>query len=74
MKCKKCGNIFGNIYFCPFCEREKKLGTKPPNPKQTFKFDGKDAYENFCEWTNEVNLQKEEIKEIIVTYHKRDEK
>ena len=74
MKCPICGNVSGNIHFCPFCEREKKFGIKPPNPKQTFKFDGKEAYENFCEWTDEVNLQKGEVKEIIVIYRKREEK
>ena len=37
---------------------------------QQFKFDGEEAYENFCDWTNEVELQRGEIKEIFVKYSK----
>jgi len=37
---------------------------------ETIKFDGKEAYENFCDWTNDINLQYGVVKEIIVRYHK----
>jgi len=40
-------------------------------PIQVIKFEGKEAYENFGEWTNEVNLQYGEIRKITIEYFKK---
>ena len=34
-------------------------------------FDGKDAFENFSEWTDYVNLNHGEIKQLIVIYERK---
>jgi len=40
-------------------------------PIQIIKFDGENPYEDFGEWTNEVNLQHGEIKKITIEYFKK---
>ena len=40
-------------------------------PIQVIRFDGEDAFENFSEWTNDVNLQRGEIKKITIEYFKK---
>jgi len=37
-------------------------------------FIGNDAYEQFCDWTDGINLEQGEINQIIVTYTKRNTK
>jgi len=38
--------------------------------KETLEFIGKEAYEEFCLWTNDVDLQPFEISKIVVDYKK----
>lgn len=37
---------------------------------QTILFEGRNAYEKFGEWTNDVNLNADEITRIEIRYHK----